>query len=65
MEAEKARLNKELEKIEAEIVKVREKLNNPAFTGKVPPAVLEEHQKRQADWQAKKEGVERNIAALG
>ena len=34
--AEKARLGKELEKIDAEILKVAQKLNNPAFTQKVP-----------------------------
>jgi len=63
--AEQARLSKELAKIEAEIVKVQDKLNNPDFTLKVPPAVLEEHRKRLADWLAKKEAVVRSIAALG
>jgi len=62
--AEKARLSKELEKIETEIEKVQEKLNNPNFTTKVPPSVLEEHQKRLAEWQAKKEAVLRSIRAL-
>jgi valyl-tRNA synthetase len=62
--AEKARLSKELEKIAFEIAKVEEKLNNPNFTQKVPPNVLEEHQKRLADWQAKREAVLRNIRAL-
>jgi valyl-tRNA synthetase len=62
--AEKARLNKELEKIDAEIVKVQEKLNNPNFTQKVPPAVLEEHQKRLDEWQAKRESILRNLRLL-
>jgi valyl-tRNA synthetase len=62
--AEKARLNKELEKIDAEIVKVQEKLKNPNFAQKVPPAVLEEHQKRLADWQSKREAVLRNLKLL-
>lgn len=62
--AEKARLNKELEKIAAEITKVEEKLNNPNFAQKVPPAVLEEHKKRLADWQAKRESVLRNLRSL-
>jgi len=64
IEAEKVRLNKELQKIEVEITKVEEKLNNPNFIGKVPAAVLEEHQKRLADWQAKRESVLRNLKAL-
>ena len=55
--AEKARLKKELEKTEAEIVKVQERLNNPAFAQKVPPNVFAEHQKRLADFLAKKEHI--------
>jgi valyl-tRNA synthetase len=63
--AEKARLTKELTKIDAEIEKVQAKLNNPNFTQKVPPAVLEEHQKRLADWQAKKQQVQTMLENLG
>src|SRR5207248_6194642 len=40
IEAEKARLKKELQKTEAEIGKAQDKLNNPAFAQKVPPNVL-------------------------
>ena len=47
--AEKARLTKELARIDGEIEKVQQKLGNPSFTQKVPPAVLEEHQKRLTD----------------
>jgi valyl-tRNA synthetase len=64
VDAEKARLKKELEKIDAEIVKVEQKLANPAFTEKVPRAVLEEHQKRLVDWQAKKQHVQASLDAL-
>jgi valyl-tRNA synthetase len=64
MEAERARLKKELEKIEAEISKVKQKLANPAFTQKVPPEVLQEHQKRLTDWEAKKQHVLAASAAL-
>jgi valyl-tRNA synthetase len=53
VEAGKARLTKEKEKISSEIVKVEQKLANPAFTTKVPPQVLAEHQQRLTDWQAK------------
>ena len=55
MDAERARLTKELESINAEILKVEQKLANQAFTQKAPPSVLQEHQKRLADWQAKKQ----------
>jgi valyl-tRNA synthetase len=64
VEAEKARLKKELEKDEAEIAKVEQKLNNPAFTQKVPAAVLAEHQKRLADWQEKRDRHRAALAAL-
>jgi valyl-tRNA synthetase len=58
---EKARLNKEIEKSRAEIVRVQERLNNPAFTQKAPVNVLAEHQKRLAEWEEK---LQRNLTAL-
>jgi len=64
MAAEKARLTKELGKIEAEIAKVEQKLANPNFTQKVPPAVLQEQQQRLSDWQGKREHVKAALAAL-
>ncbi len=62
--AEKTRVTKELEKIEAEISKVEQKLANPSFTQKVPPQVLQEHQQRVAEWQSKREQVKAALAAL-
>ncbi len=62
--AEKTRVAKELEKIEAEITKVEQKLANPNFTQKVPPAVLQEHQQRHAEWQAKRAAVKAALDAL-
>ena len=62
--AEKARLKKELEKIGAEASKVEQKLANPNFTRKVPTNVLQEHQQRLADWQAKRDHVKAALAAL-
>jgi valyl-tRNA synthetase len=63
--AERTRLTKELEKNGDEIGKVEQKLNNPAFVQKVPPAVLAEHQKRLTDWQAKLEHAKKALEALG
>ena len=60
----KERLMKELEKVTIEIDKVQQKLNNPGFVQKVPPNVLLEHQKRLADWQAKKEQLQKAIEGL-
>ncbi|MGA3163809.1 MAG: valine--tRNA ligase [Verrucomicrobiota bacterium] len=64
IEAEKARLKKKLEKIEAEIGKVQSKLDNPNFAQKVPANVLEEHRQRVAEWQSKREHVKSALAAL-
>ena len=63
--AEKARLAKELEKIESEIAKAEQKLNNPNFVQKVPPQVLEEHRQRLAEWQAKREHANNALNTLG
>jgi valyl-tRNA synthetase len=64
LEAEKARLTKELQKIEAEISKVEQKLANPNFNQKVPANVLEEHKQRLTEWQGKRDHVKTTLAAL-
>jgi valyl-tRNA synthetase len=63
--AERGRLNRERQNIESEIEKGEAKLNNPAFVQKAPPKVLQEHQKRLADWKAKLEVVQKALADLG
>ena len=63
-EAEKARLKKEIEKFEAEIGKVQAKLNNPNFTQKVPPQVLEENNKRLVEWENKLSHAKAALDAL-
>jgi valyl-tRNA synthetase len=62
--AERARLNKELEKAEAEVSKAQMKLGNPQFVEKVPPNVLAEHKKRLAEWQEKRQRLMDSLAAL-
>ncbi len=64
VEAEKARLTKEIVKTQAEIVKVEQKLNNKAFVERVPASVLEEHKKRLVDWQSKHEQLKNALEAL-
>ena len=44
---------------------MRAKLANPAFAGKVPPAVLAEHQQREAAWAEKLAQLSRMREALG
>jgi valyl-tRNA synthetase len=62
--AEKARLTKDLQKVEAEIAKVQAKLENPNFAQKVPAEVLEEHRQRLANWLAKREQTRASLEAL-
>ena len=63
--AEKVRLAKEVDKINAEIAKVEQKLANPNFTRKVPPAVLAEHEQRLKDWKARLTHTQSLFDALG
>jgi valyl-tRNA synthetase len=46
---EKARLNKEVKRLEGEMAKFTGKLNNKAFTDKAPEEVVEEQRQRLAD----------------
>lgn len=62
--AEKARLTKELGKVEAEIIKAEQRLANPSFTQKAPPNVLAEHQQRFREWQAKGEQLRAALERL-
>ncbi len=62
--AETARLTKELAKIESEITRAEQKLNNPSFTSKAQPHVLQEHQQRLAEWQAKRERAKKALEQL-
>ncbi|MDR2154080.1 MAG: valine--tRNA ligase [Burkholderiaceae bacterium] len=63
--AEKARLNKEAERLENEQAKARAKLANPSFVAKAPPTVIEQEQKRLADFGAALEKIRAQIERLG
>jgi len=65
VEAEKARLTKELEKVADEIKKVQVKLANPSFTQKVPPEVLREHEERLVTWQQREQQIRNALDVLG
>ena len=52
MAAERARLEREIEKAKAEISKVDAKLGNESFVAKAPPEVVEENRERKADFEA-------------
>ena len=62
--AERERLKKEIAKAEAELQTVRRKLSNENFVNNAPRAVVEEHRKRENDWQQKLAQLEKMRDAL-
>jgi valyl-tRNA synthetase len=63
--AEQERLKKEIAKVEDELAKVRAKLSDPNFAGKVPAKVLEDHRQREANWAGKLDQLQKMKEALG
>ncbi|MFN4120092.1 valine--tRNA ligase [Acidovorax sp.] len=63
--AEKARLRKEIARIEAEIAKATAKLSNEAFVAKAPAAVLDQEKKRVADFGATLGRLRDQLTRLG
>ena len=63
--AEKARLAKEIARLEQEVTKAQAKLGNEAFVAKAPPAVIEQENKRVADFSANLVRLREQLARLG
>jgi len=63
--AERARLGKELEKLHKAIDGTLARLGNEAFTAKAPPAVIDGAKKQLAENEAKRDEIQRLMAALG
>ncbi len=63
--AEKARLGKEVARLEGEIGKANAKLGNEAFVAKAPPAVIEQEKKRVAEFTATLAKVREQLQRLG
>ena len=63
--AEKARLGKEVARIQAEIAKANGKLSNEAFVAKAPPAVIEQEKKRVAEFGATLQRLQTQLVRLG
>jgi len=63
--AERERIGNELAKAGDELAKVRAKLADPNFAGKVPAKVLEDHQQREHDWSEKHAQLTKMREALG
>ena len=64
MDAEKARLDKEIGKIEKEVEKAGKKLSNPNFIERAKPAVVEVERARLAEWEGKLEQLRGMRGAL-
>jgi valyl-tRNA synthetase len=65
VEAEKARLQKEIGKVNGEIKKISGKLGNQGFLDKAPEAVINENKQRLVDEEARLEKLGEALARLG
>jgi len=64
LDADKARLAKELKRIETEIGKCRGKLARDTFVANAPAAVVEQERQRLADWQAQQAALAAQLQKL-
>ena len=62
--AEKARLGKELARLEGEIVKAHGKLGNESFVARAPAAVIDQERKRLTDFEATVAKIKDQLARL-
>ena len=65
VDAEKARLTKDIGKAEGEIKKISGKLGNQGFLDKAPEAVIEENKARLAEEEARRDKLQSALARLG
>ncbi|MEO5372751.1 MAG: valine--tRNA ligase [Alphaproteobacteria bacterium] len=61
---EKARLTREIQKLEGEIAKVDKKLGNEGFMAKAPPEVVEEQRDRRADHAAARDRLAQALSRI-
>ncbi|MDQ2701786.1 MAG: valine--tRNA ligase [Pseudomonadota bacterium] len=62
--AERARLDKELKRVEGEIAKCRSKLASDTFVANAPPAVVDQERQRLTDWTTQQEALQSQRAKL-
>ncbi len=63
--AERERLKKEIAKTQAELTVVLKKLQNASFVANAPPAVVEEHRKRETTFRDRLEQLGKMLGDLG
>lgn len=62
--AEKARLSRELEKAQAEVEKIKQRLQNKSFIENAPPAEVEKFRQRLQEWTEKISKIKASLSAL-
>ena len=65
VDAEKARLNKEIGAVEKEVTQIERKLSNQQFLAKAPERVVTEQKTRHADLSERHEKLKKALACLG
>jgi valyl-tRNA synthetase len=63
--AERARIAKEVARLQGELTKANAKLSNEAFVAKAPQAVIDEMRQRIADFTAKLDKLQDQLKRLG
>jgi valyl-tRNA synthetase len=64
-EAERARLSKEIEKLESDLARTRAQLGNASFVERAPAAVVNEAKKRLTEFESRHADLRSQLAKLG
>ena len=64
VDAERARLGKEIQRLESEIAKAQNKLSNEKFVAKAPAAVIEQERQRVTEFGATADKLREQLAKL-
>lgn len=65
MDQERARLEKDLEKLDGEVARIETKLGNPGFREKAPPAIVERETEKLQEYRTQRETIRENLDRLG
>ena len=65
LEEEKARMQKEIQKLEQEVARSEKKLGNEKFVANAPEAVVADEKAKATEWQQKLAAAKERIAQLG
>ena len=61
---EKAKVEKEIKKLEQEVMRSEKKLGNEKFVANAPAAVVEEERQKAVEWQQKLTAAKERLASL-